>query len=338
LLEISFFDHKEKPYTDLNFSVTEVLKDYEIFALNLEGPICRCKDSIPQEKFSTLRMEPDVIKILKKLGVNIVFLANNHTADYGERGILETIEILKNNNIKFVGAGTNLAEAFSPLILELNHVKIGLVNFTTVFTPQSRATAEKVGIAGVRMKTRITITPYDLIEEPGAPYIVDAEPIQEDLDYVIKIIKTFRNNVDLLLVYVHWGIGALPFSSIVLEYQKKLGRTLIDAGATLVIGSHPHILLPVEKYRDRLIFYSLGNFVFSYQDPRLSFSNVGGILRLDLESMGVRVMPICLNSNGLPEFCKRPYEKIYELFSFITKSEELGVKIKESEKGWLEIV
>lgn len=313
------------------------MEDHGIFALNLEGPICKCKDSIPQEKFSTLRMKPDVIKILKKLGVNIVFLANNHTADYGERGILETIEILRNNDIKFIGAGTNFAEAFSPLILELSRVKIGFINFTTVFTPQSRATAEKVGVAGVRMKTRIMITPYDLVEEPGAPYIVDADPIQEDLDYVIKIIKTLKENVDLLVVYVHWGIGTLPFSSIVLEYQRRLGRALIDAGATLVVGSHPHIILPAERYRNRLIIYSLGNFVFSHQDPRLSFSKVGGVLHLDVESMNVRVMPICLNFNGLPELCKRPYEKIYELFSFITKSEEFGVKVKELEGGWLDL-
>lgn len=334
-----FFLHSEAEIQANSFLIpTEFLKSYKVFALNLEGPICRCSDVKPLEKFSALRMEPSIIMILKRLGINVAFLANNHVADYGEEGIVETIEILRKNGIEIVGAGSNIEEAFRPLIFELNKVRVGLINFTTVFTLQSRATAGKAGVAGVRMITNIKITPYELFEEPGAPYVVDAEPFQEDFELVIKNIRNLRKDVDLLITYVHWGIGALPFSSIILEYQRKLGRILIDVGSDLVIGSHPHILLPAERYNGKLIIYSLGNFVFSHKDPRLIFSEVGGILSLDISEKIVKIMPICLDMRGFPGLCKKPYEKIHDLSSFISRSEKLGVRIEELGGGWFALL
>jgi poly-gamma-glutamate synthesis protein (capsule biosynthesis protein) len=240
------------------------------------------------------------------MNINIAFLANNHIMDYGEAGLEKTMKTLGLAGIKYLGAGKNLSEAMRPLIID-DMFKVAFINLTTVFTLQSRATSSKPGVAGLRARTVIKINPYELYEEPGAPYIVDAELFPEDLSLIENTFKKLLEDVDLSIAYIHWGIGSLPYASIILGYQKYLARFLVDLGINIVIGSHPYVLLPCEKYRKSMIIYSLGNFIFTLKETRLAFSNIGGILLIELDEGNLKpklsLLPICINDRGLPRAC-----------------------------------
>jgi len=294
---------------------------------NLEGPIC--SRGRVMEKYSVLRMEPAAALELRRLNIGAVSLANNHVMDYDVEGLLETLDNLKKANIKWFGAGLNVSDALTPLIISVNNLKVGLLGLTTVFVQQARASEVRAGVAGIRLKTQVILNPLEVLEEPGAPYIVGAEVFRDDLKKVEDVVRDFRKSVDVLISYVHWGVGTLPYSTVILEYQRELGRFLIDLGVDLVIGTHPHILLPIEKYRGKFIAYSLGNFIFAEQVP-LPISNVGGMLILELGG-GIReinvltLVPVCLDESGIPTLCSNLAE-VPEVAMFISNSRKLGCR------------
>jgi len=297
-------------------------------AANVEGSIC--KNGYKQEKYSALKIEPSkFIRYLKILGLNIALLANNHTMDYGEECLYEMLETFRDNSVNYAGAGKNIYEAFKSLTIKVRGIKITIFNFSTVFIPQSRASVDKPGIAGIRMRTYLNISYYDIYEEPGAPYVIGAEPLEEDLNMIREIIAKDLEAADLRIVYIHWGIGSLPYSQIVLNYMRKLSRFFADLGIDLIIGSHPHILLPCEKIGKSAVIYSIGNFIFTHKPKDLVFSNVGGIVSISYSnSVGgivVDLMPVCLDNIGFPKICPEPFENILEIYMFAKLSERQGI-------------
>jgi poly-gamma-glutamate synthesis protein (capsule biosynthesis protein) len=174
-------------------------------------------------------------------GFDIVSLANNHAMDYGKIALLDTINILSENGISQVGAGKNIYESYSPKIFQIKGLKIGFLAYSTILPANSTATSKHPGIAYARsLKSKI----------------LD----KEIKDFLRKNIKIVRNKVDFLIISVHWG-EELNFYPSPLQIQ--LGHFLIDSGADLVIGHHPHVVQGIEKYKGKLIVYSLGNFVFA---------------------------------------------------------------------------
>lgn len=138
-------------------------------------------------------------------------LANNHAMDYGTDALLDTCDTLDKVGIRRVGAGKNLDEAKAPVILEAQGKKIGFLGASRVIPVASwNATSTKPGM----------LTTYD-------PKILVDE------------IKKLREQCDYLVVYVHWGIERSERPE---DYQRSLGKQYIDAGADVVIGSHPHVL------------------------------------------------------------------------------------------------
>jgi len=275
-------------------------------------------------------MEPSkLIQYLKILGLNIALLANNHTMDYGEECLNEMLEIFRDNSIYFLGAGENIYGAFNPLTIEIRGIRTAIFNFSTVFVPQSRASIDKPGIAGIRMRTYLNIDPYNLYEEPGAPYVIETEPFEEDLNMIKEIMTKNLGSADLKIVYIHWGIGSLPYSQIVLNYMRKLSRFFADLDIDLIFGSHPHILLPSEKVDKSIVVYSLGNFIFTHKPKDLVFSNVGSLISISYlnstNRIAVDLLPLCLDSIGFPKLCSEPLEDIIEIYMFTKLSEKLGL-------------
>jgi poly-gamma-glutamate synthesis protein (capsule biosynthesis protein) len=139
---------------------------------------------------------------------------------------------------------------------------VGLLSYTSVFWPLGHAaTDDSPGVAAVRVRTAYQPHPR-LIEMPGAPAIVRSQPEAEDLQAVCDDVARLREQVDVVLVYCHWGVTGLDEAA---EYQQVLGRAAIDAGADLVAGAHPHVPQAIELYRSGAILYSLGNFVFGWK-------------------------------------------------------------------------
>ncbi len=314
----------------LDSLITYFINSHKIFCVNVEAPIC--KGGLRQEKYSTLKMDPEkVLPLLRKIGIKVAFLANNHIMDYGDEALSETISNLSRLGVSYLGAGSNINEAFKPLEINIDGVKITLINFTTVFTLQSLASIDRAGIAGLRYKTKIFINPYEIFEEPGAPYIVDTEPIQEDLERILSLTERSSESSDLTIVYVHWGVGSLPYSKLILRYMRMLSSMLIDKNVDIIIGSHPHILLHSEKIKGGLAIYSLGNFIFTYKPKELLFSNVGGMLSIwHSEKSGeyrIYLLPIRLDNYGLPRICSENYSEIFEVAEFMNLSRSGGVQV-----------
>lgn len=189
----------------------------------------------------TFRADPDRVKYLKEMGVDLALLANNHVYDYGKDAMLDTLDTLTNADIKYFGAGANLEEAMKPVYVELGGKKVA-------FVAASRAEKNKM-------------TPQATEEEPGILRCYDPA-------LFIEVIQEARANADFVVACVHWGTER---STVLEDAQLETARQYIDAGADMIIGSHSHCLQGMEYYNGKPIVYSLGNYWFDeyYEDTML---------------------------------------------------------------------
>ncbi|MFC4812557.1 CapA family protein [Paenibacillus sp. GCM10023250] len=203
----------------------------DITAANLETPITLRGTPAPNKQY-VYKASPDALPALIDSGIDLVNLANNHTLDQGEVGLLDTIGYLSKVKLPNVGAGRNDAEAFKPVIKEANGIRIAYLGLTRVVPVGSW----KAG--------------------PNHPGLAESY----DPTRAIAAIKKAKTEADVVVVMVHWGteLADLPNAD-----QKRLGHAYVDAGADLVVGSHPHVMQGFEAYKGKWIAYSLGNFVFS---------------------------------------------------------------------------
>lgn len=205
----------------------QYLKDADITFCNLECPISESNVGTKLKKSdANLLADPASVKSLTCAGVNIVSLANNHALDYDVPALERTISLLKDNGIKYVGI-RDTSESRAPLIIEKNGLKIAFLAYLDGI-PES--------FVGKSMEVFPLLLPY----------------IQDDIYNV-------RKTADIIIVSFHFG---KEFSTVPGVYQTQVAREAIDAGADLVLGHHPHVLQPLERYKNGVIAYSLGNFVF----------------------------------------------------------------------------
>lgn len=212
---------------------------------------------------SPLRGDPENIAALKRAGFTIASLASNHCMDYGVEGFRDMIGQFKVNNIPTFGAGENLAAARKPLITEHNGNKIGWLAYCSILPMRYWADVDRPGCAPARARTV-----YETLEpdQPGTPPRIITYPNDEDLANIVSDIQALKQQVDVVIVSMHWGLhfreGELA------TYELKYGRQIIDAGADVVLGHHQHILKPVEIYRGKPIIYGMANFAFDmYYQP-----------------------------------------------------------------------
>ncbi len=214
----------------------------DLFMVNQEFPFTD-RGTAAEDKQFTFRVPPKDVSLLTEMGVDIVTMANNHILDFGPEGITDSLTALDGAGILHVGAGENLEQAKKAEILEVKGKKIGFLGVSRVYMAASwAADADHAGV----------FSTYD-----------PALPLQE--------IRALREQCDYLVVYVHWGVERNTAPE---EYQRKMGRQYIDAGADLVVGSHPHVLQEIEYYNGKPIAYSLGNFVFGSSIPETELLKV----------------------------------------------------------------
>ncbi len=237
-----------------------VLAAADIRVGNLE---CVAADSgLRAEKHYTFRADPAVLSYVAK-HFDAVSLANNHTVDFGPEALTEMFGNLKSAKVNYFGAGENKKRAHAPWIVEKKGLRIAILGYNE-FRPRSfEATETKAGVA----------------------WSEDAE--------VIEDIRAVRSQVDLVLTFMHWGEEYLTHPN---ARQKNLARKMIDAGADVVIGGHPHVTEGSETYKGKLIVYSLGNFVFDdfadmHRESRWELeelSRTSWVLRLTMDKTGVK--------------------------------------------------
>jgi len=199
---------------------------------NLEAPLP--SDGAPAKNKIVLEQSADAVEQLKVCGFNGFSLANNHIMDHGEKGLSVTLKELKSAGLLCAGAGNTIREARAPAVFTANGMTAHILSYAGAATELSNG----LTCAGE--------------QNPGlAP--LDPALIRDDVE------RSRRNGADTVIVALHWGEELCHFPS---ADQVKLGRAVIDMGATAVVGHHSHILQGIERYRDGLIAYSLGNFLF----------------------------------------------------------------------------
>lgn len=265
----------------------------------------------PVEKLLNIRTDPAIARGLPVLGLDLVTLANNHAADYGWEGLSQTAELLRAGGWRVVGIGKDLAEAMRPEILSAGEVRVGVIAFSCLLPPGMAAAVGRPGISPIHIHTSYQIDPYYQMEEPGdlAAVKVVTEPDEADLQAALAAIGDLKKECDLLVVTIHWGFGSGPDLA---EYQLPLARRLIDAGADVIHGHHPHAIHPIGFYKGKPILFSLGTLVgqqvFLEADPAVKalwaeMSPDGCIATISFPASGVvevGLVPTVLNADRLP--------------------------------------
>ena len=209
------------------------MQNADITMVNEEFPFST-RGTQAQDKQFTFRVDPSYVKILQEMGIDVVTLANNHALDYGKEALSDTFETLDGAGIAYVGAGESKERAAEPYVVEMNGKTFGFLAASRVI-PEVSWNIDN--------------------QQPGMLCTYDSTQL-------CKAIQETKETCDYVVVYVHWGIER---ENTPQDYQRQLGKAYIDAGADMVIGSHPHVLQGIEYYNGKPIVYSLGNYIFNQE-------------------------------------------------------------------------
>ena len=211
-------------------------------------------------------VHPDNVRQLTYAGFNVVSFAGNHHLDAGIDAFVDTLNVLKRNNILPVGVGMNIAEARTPAIVERKGTRVAFLGYSSIL-PRTivpyDAEANRPGCAPMYITTF-----YEPVDwQPGTP-LSNAISIarKEDLAAMQEDIRKAKAQADIVVMSIHWGVHFIP--GLIAMYQFEVGHAAIDAGVDLILGHHPHILKAIEVYKGKVIFYSLGNFAMDATIPR----------------------------------------------------------------------
>ena len=274
-------------------NVKSAFRDKDILFGNLETVLSNRGKEV--EKATLLHTFPDKVTYLKDAGFDILNVANNHLMDLGWEGFNDTLEVLNRNDLKFIGAG-NQKFNHSYTIVERKGIKLGFLGYY------------EGGFKNF---------------EKGI-YI---NRINED--DICRDIRNLKSKCDAVIVSLHWGIENVFYPS---PKQIKLARNLIDAGSSLVLGHHPHVVQGIERYKNGLIVYSLGNFQFIYDSSRDSI-----ILTVRINKNGIedyKIIPVKIDENFIPYVMNN--QDTQEMLSFIDKISLPIIEERLNEKWWFE--
>lgn len=204
-----------------------------------------------------LSTSPDAMKIVREMGFDCVTLANNHIRDLGGQGIENALEVAQQNGIETVGAARTKEAAQRPLYIEIDGVKLAIINFCE--------------------------NEFSTLARPNEPQANGYNLV--DVFYQIKEAKSLA---DFVLLIVHAGHEEYPLPS---PRMKRDFRLFVDAGANAVVCHHAHCYTGYEVYHEAPIFYGLGNFVFEGDSSELSIWNYGYMLELSLTKENGQISP-----------------------------------------------
>lgn len=251
-------------------SLSPILQDMDLVMLNLETPILEKKPAVDKIKPYVFFAEPKNLSILKELGVQLVFLGNNHTMDFGAQGLEETLEHTKVNKIASVGAGKNLREAFKPFVWKKNKSEFAIYSVSGVGESRLFAGPNRPGVAPLNSEF--------LKEEVGG-----------------------KNRISILSF--HWGVEYSPMPT---PEQRQLAKELFQSGAKVIVGHHPHVPQGIEVFPGGgVCIYSLGNLFFGSKNQYLKH-NISVVLHFQEKKLiAVEVIPLYgkqQSHNGPPYF------------------------------------
>jgi len=239
-----------------------------------------------------IKSDPSTLKAIKNTGYDIVNIGNNHTLDYGQEGLLDTISHVEKLKFPYIGAGKNEKDAYTAREMTVKGKKFNFLSFVR-FMPD-----------------------FTWVADDNKPGVANGY----DLNLVTKTIKEQKKDADYLIVYMHWGVEK---SNRPVEYQKQYVSKMVTAGADAIIGSHPHWLQGFEYYNNVPIAYSLGNFLFpSYVSGK---SAETGVLTLTFKGKDVQMSfnPYIIRNNQVSPVNEEEKKKALQYLQEVSTDVEI---------------
>jgi poly-gamma-glutamate capsule biosynthesis protein CapA/YwtB (metallophosphatase superfamily) len=240
---------------DYAFAKTrDILSAADITFGNLESTISE-QNGITQNGVWCITAPPIAAETLAHAGFDVVSLANNHVWDFGKRALLETPGHLDKVGIKHAGTGETLDQAYTPAIIDIKGTRIAFFSVTRIFN-------------------------FGGPEHEAFTYTAWA-----DMERLRPAIEKVRDDVDLVVVAAHWGAEHQDRPA---DETVKLAHEMVDAGADIILGGHPHVPQGIERYNNAFIIYSLGNFAYHQTTEHSIWKTRSIILKLTLTRDGVK--------------------------------------------------
>lgn len=278
--------------------VKDVLSGADLAIGNLESSVGVGGTPIRGKSF-TFRARPETLQGVVNAGIDVVSLANNHVLDYGITAFAETLSNLEKYKIAKVGGGRNVYEALSPTIQERNGLKIGVLSFSRVIPyPNWVAGANQPGVAN-----------------------------GWDNKLVLETIKKVDSKVDVLVVAIHWGTELADYPA---SDQTNLAQAMVDSGADVILGHHPHCLQGVAVYKNKPILYSVGNFVFTSSSVKARTGAIGVITMDKIGLKDLQILPTRLD-RGQPQLLQDK-AKVGEIIRLQQLSKPFGTEFNNEGK------
>ncbi len=277
---------ENEEYHDIFKDITEYTYTSDYSIVNLEVPIVN-GDALPIKKCGpNLKSSSKALDAIKYAGFDLLTLANNHIYDYGEKGIYTTLEECKNKKIETVGAGKNISEASQILYKEINGCIFAFINCCEhEFSIASSTTG-------------------------GANPL---NPIKQFYD-----IQEAKVHSDRIIVIIHGGHEHYQLPS---PRMKETYHFFIDAGADVIVNHHQHCYSGFEIYKDRPIFYGLGNFCFDWDNKRQMPWNEGIMLQLEVDKNKIdfELIPFTQGDKSAGVVIMQDTESFYKQISVLNK-------------------
>lgn len=273
---------------------------------NLETTLTKSTQKNPQAKTFNFKSNPSNIDSLLKAQIQVVNLANNHSMDFDNSGLKETLDALDKNNIFHVGAGMNLQEAQKPARFTKEGIRFAVLGFTDN-EPSWLATDKKAGINYIQIN-------------------------KKTIESIKKLIVDTKKEADILIVSLHWGAN----------WEKKpskefidFAHTLVDAGADIIHGHSSHIFQGIELYKNKLIFYNTGDFLDDYAIDTSLRNDEAFLYMITVDQQGIQqlqLVPALISNNQVNKAEGADAKRIIQKMQALSK--ELGSMHIDDQGFW----
>jgi poly-gamma-glutamate synthesis protein (capsule biosynthesis protein) len=239
----------------------------DLTVVNLECPATDVVDA--ERKAFTFRCDPRALPSARRAGVDVASQANNHAYDEGPAGLVDSLGEIRAAGLVPVGAGADQSGALRAAGFRMSGWNVAVLGIDEVIDPPEE-------VAGP--------------DKPGTA-------AGHDFELALQAVREAAASSDIVVVMVHWGVEleARPRG-----YQVEQAHRMIDAGADVIFGAHSHRLQPMENYRGRPIFYSLGNLVWPRLTPMTSASAIAEVTVTAEGEIRGRLLPVEIVSDGHP--------------------------------------
>ncbi|MBQ6391089.1 MAG: CapA family protein [Eggerthellaceae bacterium] len=254
-------------------NISDFLAQADVTIANVESPLSKDESEPITDKDVYIIGKPSAIESIENSGIDLASLANNHIMDYGKPALEDTLKALDGAGVLYAGAGLTENEAAKMAEMEVDGVSIAFFSWTDIVPDYFLAFGDEPGVVSARMN------------------MADA----------CKRVSEAKATHDIVIVAMHWGV---EYEDYITDYlQSEPAHQLVDAGADVILGNHPHVIEGIEFYKGALIAYAHGNCVFwqKYDHTHESY-----LLSFDMTDEGVKnvvATPLYLDDKyGIPHF------------------------------------